>query len=164
MLLVNIPTNLVGDNAQVVAIYPVLHSIMFVIVLILLLQQNIPERLEVMRLGLGDEVALAVVAVLCATKLCHMFQSSSNINHPVRIRAEVEMLLVVVNIGCVGGVDVTMFVELVFFIAGVHIFAKATLQTNLQPPLGVRHGPEAVSANPHLWNGFGVGALSKRAC
>ena len=161
MVLVDIPAQLYCHRTQMVAIYPVLHRVVLIILAVANGENGFPEGFQVGGLLLAHHLA-CLGAIACAAKLRHMFDADGDEDGLFRIAADIEVFLVVENACGVVPVAATLPIELLFAIVAVHEFSIAEISTHLHPALGIGHRPETVCAHMHLRYGFGVIAFGER--
>ena len=142
-----------------VAIYPVLHGVVLKVVAVTKWQDDFPESLQVVWLGLALQIAVSIVVVACTTKLHGVLYTNNAEKAFLGVRTEIEMLPVEI---CPCGIR-TIGEGVRLSVIAVHEFTESEVEIQLQPTLGIRHCNESVSAKAHLWNGFGIGAVSKEA-
>ena len=161
----DVPSYLVGDGAQVVAIYPVLHGVVLEIVLVADGQDDFPESLQVCRLALGSHLLTFApgtgIGIVRTAKQRHMLNAGGDEDYFLWIAAEVEVLLVVVSPRGVALIDVGSLAEGLLAVAVVHQFSVAAVEVYLQPALGVGHRPEVRRSDVYLRYRLGIGAFGE---
>ena len=155
MVLVDVPAQLDGHRADMVAVNPVFHSVVFIVLAVAYGQDDFPECLQVGGFLLCHHHA-RFRRVACSSELCDMFYTHCHEERFLRVRTEVEVFLMIQCSRRIMPVATALAQELFFAIATVQQLAIAEVSINLQPPFGIGHRPEPIGAHVNLRNGFGV--------
>ena len=165
MILRDVPSYLIGHGADVVAVYPVLHGIVLVIVFIANGQDNLPKGFQVRRLALCRHfLSLAPgtgIGIVGAAKLSNVLNADRDEDSFLRIAAQVEVLLVIVSPRGITHIDIGSPAEGILTVAVVHRFAVTAVEVYLKPAFRVGYCPEVSRSDMNLWYGLGIGALDK---
>ena len=143
MVLIDVPANLVGHHADMVAINPVFLCVILKILAITCWENGSPECFEIGWLLFGCDFSI-FIHVHRTAKLYGMLDAHHDEDRLVGITADIQMFLMVISSFGVSGI-ITL-IELFLMIVVIQEFAIPEVEINLHPLLGEGNRPEPIGS------------------